>query len=295
MSIKPEVLKPVLEHLPLQPEESFVVKKFDYPFYPTPWHFHPEYELVLVLESTGKRFIGDSISDFKLGDMAFIGPNLPHLYRNDTIYYQSESSAIRARSIVIHFLESSFGENFLSLPEAKEINALCAKSIRGLEVTGQTKKIIEIKMHELCLEQGFARWLNLLEILQILSESKDLKFISHTSVQGKNEKESDRMNKIFEFVMKNFHQEIEVNTIAQHVNLAENSFSRYFSQRTRKPFTTFVNEIRVSHACKLLRESQKSVLEICYESGFNNLSNFNRQFKNIYQLSPLTYRKQFDK
>ena len=79
-------MKPVLEHLPLETKESFVVKYFDYPYYPTPWHFHPEYEIVLVTESTGKRFIGDSITDFKPGDLAFIGPNLPHLYRNDAAY-----------------------------------------------------------------------------------------------------------------------------------------------------------------------------------------------------------------
>ncbi|HKZ38062.1 MAG TPA: cupin domain-containing protein, partial [Chryseolinea sp.] len=121
-------MKPVLEHLPLQPEESFVVKDFDYPYYPTPWHFHPEYEIVLVKESTGKRFIGDSISDFEPGDLAFIGPNLPHLYRNDSAYYQRENSSLRARSIVVHFLELSFGQDFFSLPETRPLQSLFSRS-----------------------------------------------------------------------------------------------------------------------------------------------------------------------
>lgn len=288
-------MKPVLEHLPLDPEESFVVKSFDYPYYPTPWHFHPEYEIVLVTESTGKRFIGDSISDFKAGDLAFIGPNLPHLYRNDVEYYSKETSSLRAKSIVVHFLEQSFGEDFLSLPETKNLSNLFSKSLRGIEVTGRTNEIISKKLHELCELKGLARWLQLLEILHLLSESKELTIISRTHVVGKNEMESDRMNKVFEFVMKNFTREITVVEVANEVNLAENSFSRYFSQRTRKPFITFVNEVRLNHASKLLQENKLSVSEICFASGYNNLSNFNRQFKNIYKISPLTYARQFHK
>ncbi len=288
-------MKPILEHLPLEPEESFVVKEFEYPFYPTPWHFHPEYEIVLVTESTGKRFIGDSVSDFEPGDLAFIGPNLPHLYRNDAAYYSSEKSKIRARSIVVHFLESSFGENFLSLPETRVIQNLFLKSRLGLDVMGNTRETAIPKLHELCALKGFPRWVKLLELLQYLSESTDLKNISRTPVVGKNEMESDRMNKIFEFVMKNFNHEITVAEVANHVNLATNSFSRYFSQRTRKSFITFVNEVRLSHATKLLQENKMSISEICYTSGYNNLSNFNRQFKNVYQVSPLTYAKQFHK
>ena len=288
-------MKPVLEHLPLQPEESFVVKDFDYPYYPTPWHFHPEYEIVLVKESTGKRFIGDSISDFEPGDLAFIGPNLPHLYRNDSAYYQRENSSLRARSIVVHFLELSFGQDFFSLPETRPLQSLFSRSRLGLDVTGNTREAAIEKLQALCTLTGFPRWLKLLELLHLLSESTELQTISRTHIVGKNEMESDRMNKVFEFVMKNFEREITIAEVASHVNLAANSFSRYFSQRTRKSFIAFVNEVRLSHATKLLQESTLSISEICYSCGFNNLSNFNRQFKNVYQVSPLIYAKQFHK
>jgi len=285
-------MKPVLEHLPLEAGESFVVKHFDYQYYPTPWHFHPEYELVLVTESTGRRFIGDEISDFGPGDLVFLGPSLPHLYRNDPAYYSNQCNQ-RAKSIVVHFLESSFGESFLALQEAQKISSLFGNSVRGLEITGETNTIINKKMHALCELSGFSRWLLLVEILHVLSESKDLKFISRTHVQGRNETESDRMNKVFEFIMKNFNRDITVEEVARHVNLAENSFSRYFSKRTRKTFIAFVNEVRLNYACKLLRENQVNISEICFQSGFNNLSNFNRQFKCLYKISPMTYRKQY--
>ena len=283
-------MKPVLEHLPLETKESFVVKYFDHPYYPTPWHFHPEYEIVLVTESTGKRFIGDSITDFKPGDLAFIGPNLPHLYRNDAAYYKEEAG-LRATSVVIHFLESSFGENFLSLPETEKLQKLLAKSTRGLNITGKTNKVISRKMHTLCKAEGLTRWLGLLEILNILSTSKDMRYISNQAVQGKNETESDRLNTVIEFVLKNFKREIMITEAAGLVHMAQNSFSRYFTQRTRKTFTAFVNEVRLNHACQLLTNSNNTVTGICFECGFNNLSNFNRQFKAAYNISPFNYRK----
>jgi AraC-like DNA-binding protein len=289
-------LKAVLEHLPPEPEESFVVKAFEYPFFPTPWHFHPEYEIVLVQESSGKRFIGDSISDFYAGDLAFIGPDLPHLYRNDDSYYENDKASSKAaKSIVVHFLEKSLGPNFHTLPEAKNINILFARSQLGLDIHGHTKtECIEMLQKMLSLK-GLPRWIKLIEILLLLSESTELTPISQSYMVGKNEAESVRMNRIFEFVMHNFKNEICIGEVADLVNLSPNSFSRYFSQRTRKSFINFVNEVRLNHATKLLQENTKSVAEICFECGFNNLSNFNRQFKNKYQINPLAYNRQFHK
>src|SRR3981189_2619420 len=138
-------MKPVLEHPTLEPEGPPAAKLLEYATYPTPWHFHPEYELVLVTESTCKRLNGENISNFKPGDLAFIGPDLPHLYRNEPIYYKPRSSdtpqppgSLRAKSIVIHFSESSFGGNLLSLPETRKLQALFTRSLRGLEITGTT-------------------------------------------------------------------------------------------------------------------------------------------------------------
>ncbi|HMH22099.1 MAG TPA: AraC family transcriptional regulator [Puia sp.] len=312
-------MKPILEHLPLEPEESFVVKFFDYDYYPTPWHFHPEYELVFVTESTGKRFIGDNISNFGPGDLAFIGPDLPHLFRNDPIYYKPRvqlgpgpsrgsetaggieasrtsgmagtSDPLRAKSIVVHFSESSLGGNLLSLPETRKLQGLFTRSQRGLDITGKTNELVGRRLHELVGLKGFARWIKLVEILHILSESGDCRSISSAYLKGQNELESDRLNTIFEFVMKNFRHSLSVAEVAKMVNLAETSFSRYFSLRTRKTFTSFVNEIRLNHACQLLIENKMSISEICFECGFNNLSNFNRQFRNAYLMNPFLYRK----
>ena len=285
-------MKPVLEYLPREEEESFVVKFFDYDYYPTPWHYHPEYELVLVTESTGKRFIGDNIQNFGPGDLVLIGANVPHLYRNDPAYYQSQS-ALRAKSIVIHFLTSSIGEDFLALPACKKIRDLLNKSAMGLQINDQANAEVTKQMHALLALKGMPRLMKLLDILSTLAETNDKEYISNHLIKGENMKESERLSKVFDYVMKNFLSDITIAEVAALVNMAENSFSRYFSQRTRKKFSAFVNEIRLSHASKLLTDTDQSVAEICFGSGFNNLSNFNRQFKELYGLSPLLYRKQY--
>ena len=128
-------MKPALEHLPREKNQSFVVKDFDYKYYPTPWHYHPELEIVLVTESTGKRFIGDNISDFKPGNLALLGSNIPHTYRNDDKYYEA-GSKLKAKSIVIHFTAGSLGNDFLALPEASALGKLFEQSAYGIEING---------------------------------------------------------------------------------------------------------------------------------------------------------------
>lgn len=285
-------MKPTLEYLPKSLNESFVAKYFDYSYYPTPWHFHPEYELVLVTESKGKRFIGDSINRFAPGNLALLGPYLPHLYRNDDSYYRVKSK-LRAKSIVVHFTEQSFGEYCMKLPEMHGLQNLFTRSVKGLDVTGKTNTVVSKKLIELLSLQGLSRWLKLLEILYILSESKELRYISNNTIIGNNATESARMNEVLRFVENHFSSEIRINEIASKVNMAPNSFSRYFSQRTRKSFTSYVNEVRLNHACALLIETNKTIIDISLDCGFSNLSNFNRQFRTVYNMSPLQFRKQY--
>lgn len=285
-------MKPVLEHLPKDAEESFVVRAFDYKYYPTPWHFHPEYEIVLVTESSGKRFIGDNISNFGPGNLALIGPNLPHLYRNDAAYYKS-ASRLKAKSIVVHFSNTSFGKDFLSLPETKKVKQLLEKSARGLDITGKAALAVSAKLEELVTLKGFSCYLKLLEILQVLSESKEYRFISGGGITGVNEKESERMDDVLKYLLKNFSENINLADAAGVAHMAENSFSRFFKQRTRKTFTTYLTELRLNHAAKLLIEKEQSIVDICYHCGFNNLSNFHRYFKAFHKVTPLNYRKQY--
>ena len=285
-------MKPALEHLPKEKDNSFVVKFFDYNYYPTPWHYHPEYEIVMVTESTGKRFIGDHISDFHPGNLAFLGPNIPHTYRNEEKYY-AERSALRAKSIVIHFTESSLGNDFLELPETKSLQKLFEESLHGLDVFGETHDSISKKLYAIVKLSGLKRWLCLVDILLELSESKTLSPITKTTHIGYNEKESKRLCSVFDWITSNFEKDIKLAEAAQIAQMNENAFSRFFSLRTRKTFSGFVQELRLQKAAKLLVENDMTITEVCYECGYNNVSNFNRQFLNHYQMNPMRYKKMF--
>jgi AraC-like DNA-binding protein len=285
-------MKPALEHLPKEKDTSFVVKFFDYNYYPTPWHYHPEFEIVMVTESTGKRFIGDHISDFQPGNLAFIGPNIPHTYRNDEKYYE-ERSGLRAKSIVIHFTESSLGNDFLELPEAKPLHKLFEDSLHGLDVFGETHDSISKKLYAIVKLPGLKRWLCLVDILLELSESKTLTPITKSTHIGYNEKESKRLCNVFDWITNNFEKDIKLAEAAEIAQMNENAFSRFFSLRTRKTFSGFVQELRLQKAAKLLVENDMTITEVCYECGYNNVSNFNRQFLNHYQMNPMKYKKMF--
>ena len=284
--------KPALEHLPVEYGSSFVVKDFDYAYYPTPWHFHPEYEIVLVTESTGKRYIGNHISDFAPGNLALIGPNIPHTYKNDKKYYE-EGSTLRAKSIVIHFLEASIGKDFFTLPEAENVKNLLARSINGFHISGKTNKSVSNKLMQMVELTGLKRWLTLLDILNEIAESSDKTPITKGLEMGQNQKESDRLCKVFDWVTSNFENEIKLSDAAKIANMNEYAFSRFFSLRTRKTFTEFVQELRLKKAAKLLMENELSITSICYDCGYNNISNFNRQFLRHFEMSPLKYRQSF--
>jgi AraC-like DNA-binding protein len=278
-------MKAVLEHLPLEAEETFFAKSFDLPYFGTPWHYHPEFELVLVERSAGKRIIGTSISEFKEGDLTFLGPNLPHIYKNPDEYYRNDPS-FRANSVIIHFLEKSFGRDLLNLPQCKKIQRLFEQSVYGMDIYGKTKQIIIQKMKELVALNGMARLIVLLEILNLLAETTEYELISPHGVISHNALDADRLDKVFEYVFSNFHGEISLEKVATIACMTPTSFCRYFKERTKRTFFDFLKDFRLNHAAKLLREGNLPVTQVSLESGYSNLSNFNRQFKQKYGLTP---------
>lgn len=284
-------MKPIHEKLILEPRNSFVLQKDAYPYYPTPWHYHPEYELVLVVKSTGLRTVGDHDERFEEGDLLFIGPNLPHSYQNDDVYYQGDP-ALTAEAIVIHFKEDFLGKDFFRLPEMIYVNQLFDKSRFGIKILGNTRQQISYMMCTMHEMTGHQRIVQLLSILEILSTSEEIQLLANPGfVQRYAISDNDRMTKIHEYIMSNFQKDISLPEIAEVANLSVPSFCRFFKACTRKAFSNFLNEIRVGYACRLLLEDKENISKICYESGFNNMSNFNRQFKKLKLKSPLQYRQ----
>lgn len=285
-------MKPV-QKSPISENHAFEAKYLSAPHFDPNWHFHSEYQLFLVVNGTGTRFIGDHVSPFKKGDLVFTGPNLPHLWRSDQEYFSGEKELI-TEGIVIYFPENFLGDDFLHKNEMYKIKHLFQKAQRGLEFHGGTaEKAIGI-IQNLLEAEDFDRVLTLLNLLNLFAKSSEYKVLASDGYSNSlKESETDRMNRVHAYVMKNFRDKISLDEVAAIANMSPSSFSRYFKIHANKTFSDFLTEIRIGYSCKLLISQKIDVAQVCYDSGFNTLSNFNRQFKAFTNYNPLEYRKKY--
>ncbi|TKK67757.1 AraC family transcriptional regulator [Ilyomonas limi] len=260
------------------------------PFFKSPFHYHPEVELVYIKESYGKRVIGDKIEPFYAGDLVLVGSNLPHVWLSDENFHQGLEST-RAKSVVTYFNKDIFGDGFYNLREVEKINVLFRNAQRGLKIEGATRiKIIDI-IERLVYKTGFDRVLGLLEILHILSTSEDIQFINSETYSGVvYNKDTDRLAEVFKYIKTSFGTDITLNDVAKKANLTPQSFCRLFKKRMNKHFMEYLNEVRISHACRYLMDTDCSISEIAYMSGFKTVSNFNKVFKENTGYCPTSYR-----
>jgi AraC-like DNA-binding protein len=284
-------MKPLLFRNPMNNEESFYIQEDKLPHFYDILHYHPEFQLTLIIEGTGTCFIGDKIGRFAPGDIFLIGANLPHVFRSAEAYY-SKDSKVFAHGISSYFKKESFGESFFDLPETHAIKDLLLRASRGLIIKGNTREIVRPGILGLVKQDGFQRLLSFLSILYSIATSTELEFISSIGFQAsKKENDHKKINDVFNYVMKNFQKDIELDEIAKIASMSTTAFCRFFKIRTRKTFSEFLNEVRIGNACKLLINSSDSITEIAYKSGFNNSSNFNRAFKKITNYTPSGYLK----
>lgn len=284
-------MKPLLEKSIESLNQSYLVKKLQEPFFDPNWHFHPHYQLFTVIKGTGTRFIGDDIRHFEEGDTVFLGPNMPHLWRSDRNYFEKESQ-LQTEGIVVYFKEDFLGNDFFEKPEMFDIKSFLKNSERGLDITGTLGAEMVRDLNELLGLTGFEGISKLLNILHKLSVTNDYHYISSSNYTNTHKiSETERMRIVHEYVLKHFKENINLSTVASLSNMTEAAFCRYFKSRTNKTFSDFVKEIRIGNACKMLQNEQKSISQICYESGYNTVSNFNNQFKSLKGVSPLQYQK----
>jgi AraC-like DNA-binding protein len=287
-----KLLKAALHKSTIPPSQIFVIRHLHEKHFDPVWHAHSEYQLFVVLKGTGTRFVGDSIKSFHAGELVFTGPHLPHLWRSDEAYFHNKSS-LSAEGIVIYFNENFLGDHIMEKEEMASLRKFFARSMRGLEFYGQKKTLVIRMMHELLQLEGIRSVIHLLDILDILANTNQYHFISSLTYDVFNENETDRLNIVYDYVLKNYRQKITLDDLAELLHMTPTSFSRYFTMKNNKPFSKFLSEIRIKRACKLLTETEDSVEEICYECGFNTLSNFNKQFREIMHQKPTQYKRQF--
>lgn len=285
--------KALFENLNSISQASFLVKAFALERFTVPYHFHPEFELTLIVKGKGKRYVGKNMEDFDSGDLVFLGSDLPHSWKSEGAI----DGELGAQAIVVHFEKNFLGPEFFDKPELVNIQNLIKLSAYGIRFWNETAKNTRQKMEQLAVEENpFRKMLMLLDILESLGSSKEYSLLDHNGVvaqQLNNNKE--RINAALGYIVDNFRNEILLDKVAAVVNMSPNAFCKYFKRVTNKTLIETVIEYRISFAIQQLLSTDKAVAEISMESGFRDVSHFYKLFKKRMKMSPLGYRKNFQK
>lgn len=269
-----------------KPEQDAIVFQIDddITFYDK-LHQHEEIQLSLIVQGEGTLIVGDTINHYINGDILIIGSHLPHVFKSDV------NASDRSKMLTLFFSKSSFGPQFFELEELKELQRFFKRSRHGFKVTTKQKPITDL-FFQLENASKLNRFLILFQVLKLIS-SANYKSLSSFAYDKKfTDYEGNRMRNVFEFTMNHFNSEITLDTISEVANMTKNAFCKYFKKRTNKTYVNFLNELRIEHACKLLIANREiAVGEIAYQSGYNNLSNFNRQFQIFKKQSPSEFKK----
>lgn len=284
-------IKAQFELVPRSEAASFAVREFKLPAFSSPWHFHPEIELTYIVASRGRRFVGDHMAAFAPGDLVLIGANLPHFWHNDP---PLRGEAPPAHSVVIQFREGCFGQDFFGIPELSAVQRLLRRALRGLRFTGHTRDKVGSLMLAIRDQAEVERLIQFLDILAQLAHAPDAEVLSSAGFAPTlDEQAGDRINRAYRFVFAHYIDAFRYEEVAAAAGMSLSAFCHYFKRVTGRTLSEFVREVRVGQARRLLIETSDTIAEVAYASGFQTLSNFNTQFRELTGLNPGQYRKRF--
>jgi AraC-like DNA-binding protein len=265
--------------------QAFHIRKDKLTHFNDKWHFHDMLELVVILKGHGKRFVGDSIETFSKGDVILVGEKLSHVWRSDPPK-KINPSKMKCSAIIIQFPSTFLGTKFLELPESVKLKELFKNAERGISFQNETGKKMTDKIEKLLEFEGMQRLLSFLDILYLASKSTEYRLLATPSFKETIFNGDLKINLVFQYVMDNFSNPITLDEVADIASMNKTAFCRYFKNRTKKTFSSFLNEIRIGYACKLIREDNCTITEAAYLSGYNSPSHFNKQFRLIKNISP---------
>ncbi|MBD1396397.1 helix-turn-helix transcriptional regulator [Pontibacter sp. JH31] len=254
-------------------------------------HQHPEIQLSCLLEGEGKLIVGDYLGRFQPGELYLLGRNVPHVFRSDQVYYAPENQ-LNSHSMLVFFDTEAVGHAFWETEEMQEARRFLDTLNGCYRLKGIAKESLIREVQQLKGRNGLDKVLGGLQILNMLMQEATLERLNlDDRVQDLSEREGRRMDRVLQFLVQQSQRAIPLEEAAAVASLSKEAFCRFFKERTRKTFTAFLNEMRISNACQLLLKEETSVASVAYEVGFSNLSHFNRVFKNVTGVSPRAYRK----
>ena len=277
------------EKLIVDEKSLFHFQEFVQPRFTSPFHLHDEFELIAILKSHGKLYVGNNVTNFSDGNLFLFSPGLPHCFYNTRGYEKGDEMA---RAVGVYFKKDFLGSDFFERTEVSQLARLIGKSEFGVQVLNPYKTILN-KLFCLKKKKNLERLGDLLLILNELATHKTIKLLSTENLIASGSlSESKVINDVYRYVAENFQREITFSTASSVANMQGAAFCRYFKRKTKKKFTEFVNETRIMHARKLLAETDKTIIEVAFECGYKNTSYFNRQFRIICNTVPSEFRDQ---
>jgi len=273
-------------------DSSFLIKYDNLPHFRFPWHFHDECEIVYIIKSYGKKFVGDAVEEFGPGDLSIYGSNLPHFYMSDPAFYAGDPN-LRVNAIVVQFPFNYFPPLQLQAAEFVSVKRLLGSISSGLTFSAEAAENGGKILHEIYQANGMERYLLFVKLIDYLGKSESRPIATPDYIHTRSAQEDPRMAKIYKFTTRNYNRKIVLDEVASVAGMNVSAFCRYFRKKSGKTFAQYVNELRISYACKFLKHGNQTIAHISDEAGFNNLSNFNRQFKSIMGKSPSAYRELF--
>lgn len=248
-------------------------------------HQHEEIQLSIILQGEGTLIVGNTVNSYKKGDVLVIGSHLPHVFKSD-------NSKIKTSSMLtLFFTKTSFGNLFFELNELNELRPFFKRASQGFKISRHTT-IIESHFKSLSTANKLERFVTLLKIMSIVSRKQYQSLSSFVYDKNYNLADGKKLQAIYDYTITHFKKDISLDAIANVTNMTKSAFCKYFKKRTNKTYFEFLNELRIANACKLLREDlDSSIADIAFESGYNNISNFNRQFRFIKKITPTNYKK----
>lgn len=271
-------------------EGSFRVWKNSSPYRHNPWHYHPEYELTLIEKGAGTFFVGDHFEPFGNYELVLLGSNLPHEWRSQ--FRNEDKSSDESSSLAIHFMTDFMGDRFLNLPEVVPLKTLLKNASLGMKFTNKETIVkVQTYINKMLQLTGLKKMICFLDVMECLSSDPSYKLLcSPGFTQTFQNMETEKISIVFQYLMKNFKHEISLAEVSDKTCMTPNAFCRWFKKNSGKTFIEYLNQVRTGYSKKLLQQDNLSVTQIAYEAGFKNISNFNKQFRNIHGITPTEYR-----
>ncbi|WP_075344067.1 AraC family transcriptional regulator [Tenacibaculum agarivorans] len=284
-------MKLVLKHTEETINKRLNITKKQTPCLDSSWHYHAQYELIYISISHGIRFVGDSVSQFYAGDLVLVGPYLPHLWLNKPSHYGEDLNDEKVNTIVLKFTDDFIGEGTFNNPEFFKIKKMLDQSKYGISFGN----IVSQKLHKELINidrlSTAEQSIQLLNILNQLSLTKDQEILSSTDMRQYTSENTDKIDTVLKYISDNYANNISLEDISSIACMTTNSFCRFFKKATNKSFTQFLNEVRIRNASRYLVQNNLSVSEVSYLVGYNSITNFNKQFKQIMGSTPKSYRE----